>query len=188
MIRKAKVTSRTIISRHRMIRLLTRSYSSFLQRSKHSDSMTRNGVSIQTICLVVLNSEEVNADPILLETLAVKHIKPVIWNKAAFERLVLKQDKKDLIQAVVMNHLEADKMADAIEGKGNGLVILLHGGPGTGKTFTAEGVAEIAERPLYRLTCGDIGTEPEIVEKSLEQIFFLGTISKAGKSIFRSNL
>lgn len=112
-----------------------------------------------------------------------KYIEPVSWNKAAFERLVLKQDKKDLIEALVTNHLEVGSMADVIEGKGNGLVILLHGGPGTGKTFTAEGVAEIAERPLYRLTCGDIGTEPETVEKSLEHIFYLGSIWKAGKPI-----
>ena len=26
-------------------------------------------------------------------------------------------------------------------------------------------VAEIAEKPLYRVTCGDIGTNPEAVEK-----------------------
>lgn len=26
-------------------------------------------------------------------------------------------------------------------------------------------VAEIAEKPLYRVTCGDIGTNPEDVEK-----------------------
>jgi hypothetical protein len=26
-------------------------------------------------------------------------------------------------------------------------------------------VAELAEKPLYRVTCGDIGTKPEEVEK-----------------------
>lgn len=186
MIRKTEVTSRTLESRRKMIRLLTRSCSSFLPQSKHSIFMIKSGVSIQIIGLLFRVWEEFSADHISSGTLAVKHIKPVTWNKAAFERLVLKQDKKDLVQAVVMNHLEAGKMADAIEGKGNGLVILLHGGPGTGKTFTAEGVAEIAERPLYRLTCGDIGTEPETVEKSLENIFFLGTVSKAGKLIFHA--
>jgi SpoVK/Ycf46/Vps4 family AAA+-type ATPase len=54
--------------------------------------------------------------------------------------------------------------------------MLLHGGPGTGKTFTAESVAEIAEKPLYRVTCGDIGTKPEEVEKYLESVLHLGKI------------
>jgi len=52
----------------------------------------------------------------------------------------------------------------------------LHGGPGTGKTLTAESVAEIAEKPLYRVTCGDIGTEPDEVEKYLESVLNLGKI------------
>ncbi|KAK0647882.1 ATP-dependent zinc metalloprotease FtsH [Lasiodiplodia hormozganensis] len=63
-----------------------------------------------------------------------------------------------------------------VRGKGNGLIILLHGGPGTGKTLTAESVAEIAKKPLYRVTCGDIGTEPREVEKYLQKVFHLGKI------------
>jgi hypothetical protein len=54
---------------------------------------------------------------------------------------------------------------DIIAGKGQGLLILLHGGPGTGKTLTAESIAETQERPLYRVTCGDIGIEPTQVEQ-----------------------
>ena len=75
-----------------------------------------------------------------------------------------------------MTHLEAENSTDIIGGKGNGLIMLLHGGPGTGKTFTAETVAEIAEKPLYRVTCGDIGTQPEKVEKYLESVLNLGKI------------
>ena len=31
--------------------------------------------------------------------------------------------------------------------------------------LTLASVAEIAEKPLYRVTCADIGTNPEVVEK-----------------------
>lgn len=58
--------------------------------------------------------------------------------------------------------------------------VLFHGGPGTGKTLTAESVAEAVEKPLYRVTCGDIGTEPEAVEKYLDSVLYIGSIWKAG--------
>jgi hypothetical protein len=103
-------------------------------------------------------------------------IREVTWNKEAFKSLVLDRKTKDLIQALISNQLDAEKSTDLISGKGNGLILLLHGGPGTGKTLTAESVAEIAEKPLYRVTCGDIGTEPEEVEKYLESVLNLGKI------------
>ena len=98
------------------------------------------------------------------------------WNKQAFRHLVIDEEIKDIIQALVTSKLETDQTTDFIQGKGNGLIILLHGGPGTGKTFTAESVAELAEKPLFRVTCGDIGTQPEDVEKYLESVLHLGKI------------
>ncbi|KAI4134159.1 MAG: hypothetical protein LQ347_001757 [Umbilicaria vellea] len=103
-------------------------------------------------------------------------ITEVVWSKEAFKSLVLDRKTKDLIQALISNQLAAEKSTDLISGKGNGLILLLHGGPGTGKTLTAESVAEIAEKPLYRVTCGDIGTSAEDVEKYLESVLHLGKI------------
>ncbi|KAH6890682.1 P-loop containing nucleoside triphosphate hydrolase protein [Thelonectria olida] len=112
-------------------------------------------------------------------SLLVKHLHPVEWQKDAFRKLVLDQHKKDLIEAMVQVHISSNMSPDVIEGKGKGLIVLLHGGPGTGKTLTAESVAELTERPLYRVTCGDIGTDPESVEKYLESVFYIGTTWKA---------
>ncbi|KAK3367636.1 hypothetical protein B0H63DRAFT_489537 [Podospora didyma] len=110
------------------------------------------------------------------QDLQVDLIQDVTWNKEAFEHLVTDEDTKDLIQALVTSKLETEQSTDLIQGKGNGLIILLHGGPGTGKTFTAESVAEIAEKPLFRVTCGDVGVKPEDVEKYLESVLHLGKI------------
>jgi hypothetical protein len=43
-------------------------------------------------------------------------------------------------------------------------------------------VAEIAEKPLYRVTCGDIGTKADDVEKYLQTVLYLGKIWNCGKS------
>ena len=110
------------------------------------------------------------------EELEVARISEVSWNKDAFESLVVEPSTKTLIKALVMQQLEGEKGTDLIAGKGQGLIVLLHGGPGTGKTFTAETVAELAEKPLYRVTCGDLGTEPTEVEKYLDSVLYLGKI------------
>lgn len=108
----------------------------------------------------------------------VDKIEDIEWNSRAFGRLVLSHRKKDIIKALVTVHVAAGTKptTDIIEGKGNGLIMLLHGSPGTGKTLTAESIAEYTKKPLYRVTCGDIGTDPETVEKYLESVLYIGTV------------
>ncbi|TRX92245.1 hypothetical protein FHL15_006860 [Xylaria flabelliformis] len=90
------------------------------------------------------------------------------------EMVGFREKTKRLIQALISNQIEAEMSTDLITGKGNGLIMLLHGGPGTGKALTAESVAEIAEKPLYPVTCGDIGTKPEEIEEYLESVLHIG--------------
>lgn len=78
--------------------------------------------------------------------LNVAQLGPVQWNKQAFERLVLDPQSKELINALVSVHLSGKKASDIISGKGNGLIILLHGSPGVGKTLTAGMQAEAITR------------------------------------------
>jgi hypothetical protein len=115
--------------------------------------------------------------------LPVPNIEPVHWKKLPFENLVLPDETKRLVRAMVTVRASSIKTKrdqrmqtsfDIIPGKGNGLIMLFHGSPGTGKTLTAESVAEIAEMPLYPITCGDIGTEPDKVEDYLRLAFKLG--------------
>jgi ATP-dependent Lon protease len=103
--------------------------------------------------------------------LRVDRITDVTWNKDAFKQLAIPEEIKEQIQALVTaQNRPLHMVPDIIAGKGNSLIILLHGAPGTGKTLTAESIAELQERPFYRITCGDIGMEPEAVEKVKDPI------------------
>ncbi|KAI3391357.1 hypothetical protein diail_7491, partial [Diaporthe ilicicola] len=100
----------------------------------------------------------------------------------AFDKLEIDKLHKRLIQSIVSSHFKSRDIEkrgkvvgtqDIIRGKGKGLVLLLHGVPGVGKTATAEAVAQKWGKPLFPITCGDLGLTPESVEKSLNGIFRL---------------
>lgn len=101
----------------------------------------------------------------------------------AFENLQIDRKYKLLILALIKTHfdkVETEKMRnveiesqDLIRGKGKGVVILLHGVPGVGKTATAEAIALKWKKPLFPITCGDLGYTAESLEKSLNEIFRL---------------
>lgn len=48
-------------------------------------------------------------------------------------------------------------------------------------------VAELAERPLYSVTCGDIGTDADSMEKYLETVLYLGKTWNCGTTIEDAN-
>ncbi|KAL8795715.1 MAG: hypothetical protein Q9182_007494 [Xanthomendoza sp. 2 TL-2023] len=104
--------------------------------------------------------------------LNVTQLQPVNFRKNAWERLVLDEEYKDIVQAMVSSYVDKTTgIDDLIAGKGAGLVTLLHGPPGTGKTLTAECVAESFGKPLYQVTCGEIGTHSSRLEEKLGEIF-----------------
>lgn len=113
----------------------------------------------------------------------------------SFDDLVLPENNKRLLQALVKNHIgfsidpdvkpdpgdrtqfkertSVPQSLDIIRGKGRGLIILLHGVPGVGKTSTAESIASQLDRPLFPITCGDLGTTASAVESALMDFFTL---------------
>lgn len=52
---------------------------------------------------------------------------------------------------------------------------VLLGAPGVGKTCTAECIADLMMKPLYPITCGDLGSTAEAVEKGLKKHFTLAS-------------
>ena len=97
-----------------------------------------------------------------------KFTNEIEFDNLAFDRLVLAPEKKQLVQGLVQNYQTS--FSDIISGKGGGCIFLLHGQPGTGKTLTAEAIAELLHRPLYSVTVGELGTSTTELEKSLREI------------------
>jgi len=111
----------------------------------------------------------------------VNGLKPKKWRPESFGRLVLDQDKKDnIIRLATANSrtVQEAKSRDIIEGKGKGIVFLLHGPPGVGKTLTAEVLSEYTERPLLKVNLGRVANHLKW-EQSLEQIFLNAEAWKA---------
>ncbi|KUJ07778.1 uncharacterized protein LY89DRAFT_660043 [Mollisia scopiformis] len=132
--------------------------------------------------------------------------------ESTFDDLVLPELHKDTVKALVQDHARSSAQnsaatskvgaaMDLVRGKGKGLIILLHGEPGVGKTSTAECVADLTERPLFPVTCGDIGETAGEVQENLDYNFQLAHkwgcvllldeadvfLAKRGKSDMRRN-
>lgn len=98
-------------------------------------------------------------------------VQPITWQTDAFARLVLPSNTKDLILGFTSaQRALRDSFDDVIEGKGRGMIILLCGPPGVGKTLTAESMAEEMQIPLYCMSAGDLGFDPRRVEQKLQDI------------------
>ncbi|KAK8022906.1 hypothetical protein PG991_006787 [Apiospora marii] len=110
----------------------------------------------------------------------VDEISDIEWNTDCFDQLVLDPISKESIQALVSNHAEERQQGrvafdDIVKGKGQGLVFVLSGPPGVGKTLTAECVAECVQRPLYNVSSGDLGTDSTALDAKLAAIMDLAS-------------
>ncbi|KAI8932392.1 hypothetical protein NX059_010579 [Plenodomus lindquistii] len=108
--------------------------------------------------------------------LFVNCVHDITWQTDAFDRLVLPKNQKELILGFTESQRKLkDTFDDVIEGKGKGMIILLCGPPGVGKTLTSESVAEEMRVPLYLMSAGDLGYDPRKVESNLQNILEMCT-------------
>ncbi|KAI8716897.1 AAA domain-containing protein [Fusarium sp. LHS14.1] len=127
------------------------------------------------------NRKFINAD--------VQNLKSIEVVLDPFGDLKIEEPHKRLIRSVVQDHFDKKSVQrqlraqdiepleqDFIRGKGKGLVIMLHGAPGVGKTATAEAIASAHRKPLFAITCGDLGIDPREVESTLSEIFRLANL------------
>ncbi|KAI1125358.1 hypothetical protein F5Y10DRAFT_247248 [Nemania abortiva] len=110
-------------------------------------------------------------------------LRNLVQHADVFKDLKINPDHQRMIESLVRAHSERRRMQkerpllslnqDLVYGKGAGLFILLHGAPGVGKTATAEAIAQRYNKPLFSITCGNLGLTPREVEDELKEIFRL---------------
>ncbi|KAK4202978.1 ATPase family AAA domain-containing protein 3B [Triangularia verruculosa] len=104
----------------------------------------------------------------------------IVWNTQCFDELVLDQSIKKTVQALVSTHSQKrESFDDIIKGKGQGLICVLHGPPGVGKTLTAECVAEYVKRPLYMVSSGELGPVSSALDDQLTRILDMAATWRA---------
>lgn len=102
------------------------------------------------------------------------------FNDFAFDALVMASpETKELTYTLVREYVKEGKdednqnleRVDPIVAKGEGCIFLCYGPSGTGKTLTAESIAEKLHCPLWSLSVSELGTTPTVLESMLVKIF-----------------
>jgi SpoVK/Ycf46/Vps4 family AAA+-type ATPase len=112
-------------------------------------------------------------------TVFIDDLKDVHFLDESPSRLVMESEKRTLLLSLVESHLNQmieDQVPPiqrrpGILDREKGLTLLLHGGPGTGKTFAATFVAELVKCPLLSDTIGI--RDSSSVERKLSKLFQL---------------
>ncbi|KAL1610702.1 hypothetical protein SLS60_002372 [Paraconiothyrium brasiliense] len=108
----------------------------------------------------------------------VDDVENIKWKDDIYDMLQMEAEQKEMVRGIIeSHHASSSSFDDFIPGKGRGLVFLLHGPPGCGKTLTAESAAETLHRPLYYISGAELGLLETIsyrsvpIEDQLELIF-----------------
>lgn len=98
----------------------------------------------------------------------VDNLEDVKFDDKAFDYLVLDESIKQMVRALVVN--SEGTFTDIIQKKSGGTIICLAGSPGTGKTLMSQSLAELLHKPLYSISCGELGTSVDVMETRLANV------------------
>ena len=97
-------------------------------------------------------------------------LEPIQWRPSPMDDLILPDKQKKVLRALVGSHVFPNQARDEWGLKGKGLVILLHGTPGTGKTLTAGMFINASSHEKTDILIVILETAAEYTKKALLKI------------------
>ncbi|KAJ5277642.1 hypothetical protein N7524_003795 [Penicillium chrysogenum] len=141
----------------------------------------KDGISVIDIGAMLMEDREREKEKIFKEKMflecAVSALRDVDWSPESFDCLQIASETKTLLLSLAKTRLgliPTVPFDDVIDGKGQGLNMLLNGPPGVGKTFTVEATSEYFKLPLYSISAGELVVDhgdSHALESQLEIIF-----------------
>jgi hypothetical protein len=110
---------------------------------------------------------------VLVDGLSTVDTDSIPWNQ-----LILPSGTKEMLLALVKSSDRSSKFRryryrDVVESKGSGILFLLYGSPGTGKTLSVEALCSLLGRPLYSVSFAELGSSVSDLEERLTDVLSL---------------
>lgn len=105
----------------------------------------------------------------MIGTVNVDEVEPIMFEEDIMRKLVLPRIEKDLVLSAMKPMGPGNYGSGRVYNSQGATIILLHGGPGTGKTVTTEYVAEQLQRPLISFSAAGLGATPDVVHDNLAE-------------------
>ncbi|KAF6527188.1 hypothetical protein HZS61_010232 [Fusarium oxysporum f. sp. conglutinans] len=156
----------TVEGRDRLFRLSSSNY-----------SKTPDGTVAYVLCarFIDTDGDTFGYTETTLNILPFENVKPILELEVIPARLCPHLDEvKDRL-------VQRGRVFESLKGihhrtySGRGIIMLLSGEPGTGKTLTAESVSEIMQKPLYNMSAAELGDVAQEVEQKLDCALELST-------------
>ena len=91
------------------------------------------------------------------------------YQESAYENVVMDDSVKEFIK-ILASTQDKNTFKDIISNKEGGCIFLLIGNAACGKSSSAEAIAEVLHKPLYKITSGELGNSVWEMEERLRDI------------------
>lgn len=170
-IRRSRGSGRVIVD-YRSMNVMDPDYDEYYGKPQYHAPEEARNIDLTDENLLMICSPYVYGFSMSSKTwgeMSLANIEDINFRTDAFDKLELDARYKRMLNAQVTAN-ETGFSGDIIDGKGGGLIYMLHGKPGIGKTLTAESIAEKLKRPLYSVSTGELGTDPDTLDERLKNI------------------